>query len=148
MAGQSFGPRRSSPPGPGPARKLEPRRTFPSVSTTTKRTKRKEQKKTQLRLSTLETSTPRGALSGLRSSSSPPSHPAPQLRRRTAAHRRRAFTGMAVAVATAARWPGGATARPPAARGSCRVAAEPEHKAATARFGTRLLDSVCFDSAV
>jgi len=45
MAGQSFGPRRSSPPGPGPARKLEPRRTFPSVSTTTKRTKRKEQKK-------------------------------------------------------------------------------------------------------
>ena len=45
MAGQSFGSRRSSPPGPGPARKLEPRRTFPSVSTTTKRTKRKEQKK-------------------------------------------------------------------------------------------------------
>jgi len=41
---------------------------------------------------------------------------------------------VAVAVATAARWPGGATARPPAARGSCRAAAEPEHKAATARF--------------
>jgi len=59
MAGQSFGSRRSSPPGPGPARKLEPRWIFPSVSTTTKRTKRKEQKKTQLRLSTIETSTPR-----------------------------------------------------------------------------------------
>jgi len=55
---------------------------------------------------------------------------------------------VAVAVATAARWPGGATARPPPATVSCRVAAEPEHKAATARFGTRLLDSVCFDSAV
>ncbi|KAG2570946.1 hypothetical protein PVAP13_7KG027600 [Panicum virgatum] len=41
---------------------------------------------------------------------------------------------VAVAVATAARWPGGATARPQAARGSCRVAAEPEHKADTARF--------------
>ncbi|PAN37170.1 hypothetical protein PAHAL_7G066500 [Panicum hallii] len=38
------------------------------------------------------------------------------------------------AVATAARWPGGTTALPPAARATCRVAAEPEHKAATARF--------------
>lgn len=46
---------------------------------------------------------------------------------------------MVVLVATAARWPGGSTAaraRPPAARGRAplRVAAEPEHKAATVRF--------------
>jgi hypothetical protein len=50
--------------------------------------------------------------------------------------------GMVVLVATAARWPGGSTAaraRPPAARcrAPLRVVAEPEHKAATVRFGTR-----------
>lgn len=63
-------------------------------------------------------------------------------RRRTAAQGRQASTGMVVVmVATATRWPGGGTparARQPASsKGPCRVAAEPERKAATPRFGTR-----------